>query len=120
MFDDLLQSIFTHGARYKAAKARVEECDKFMNDYYHIIEFVKLSGPEMMALTKKLKEITRERRELKQVVSRYQSFFDRVKTEQITSAVNASVNAGQDVDKISKEAHNVFESLKGNRNEVQF
>ena len=111
MFDDLLQSIFKHAARYEAVKKRLEECQQFLNDYYHIVEFVKLSGPDAMKLNKKLKEITRERRELKQEYSKYQSFFSRIKPELITSAVNAAVNAGQDVDNISKEAHNSFETF---------
>ena len=111
MFDDLIESIFKHAARYEEVKRRLDECQKFLVDYYHIVEFVNLSGPDAMKLNKKLKEITRERRQLKQEYSKYQSFFSRIKTETITSAVNATVNAGQDVDKIAKEAHNRFESL---------
>lgn len=111
MFDDLLQSIFKHGARYEEVKKRLEETQNFLVDYYHIVEFVKMSGPDAMKLNKKLKEVTRERRELKQEYSKYQSFFARIKPETITSAVNATVNAGQDVDKISKEAHNSFETF---------
>lgn len=111
MFDDILQALFTHTVRYEAAKKRLEECQQFLSDYYHIVEFVKMSGADSMQLHKKLKEVTRERRELKQECSKYQSFFSRIKPETITSAVNSAVNAGQDVDKISKEAHTSFETF---------
>jgi ferritin len=93
---------------------RVSTLDKAVNDYYHVIELLPLNASELSTITKKLKCILKERRQVKEQVIAVSNFL----SSQVEGVKDASTIAGnikQREEKYRAEALLVYESIFGKK-----
>lgn len=106
---DAIAKIKTHKV---ALNIRVGDLDRQVNDHYHVIELLDLSASELSRVTKSLKALLRERREIKEQVIAVSNFLsstaESTKPPEITRK-----NAKQREDKYVAEALQSYEKIFG-------
>jgi hypothetical protein len=92
-----IKSIYAELDTLKATKAvsvkKLAELDADLSSCYHIMEFVKLSGPQMSLVSKRMKEVLIDRRGHKETISMIDSIVTRM--------------ASGSVDTVEKSEHRV-------------
>ena len=75
LFDTSLTLITKLDTIRKSGPNELRELDKQVSHIYHMIEMVPLNAAQLAKVTKKLKEVLKERRTLKDQISHLDSFF---------------------------------------------
>ena len=93
---------------------RASAIDKTVNDHYHVIELLPLNAAELSKITKSLRTLLKERREVKEQVIAVSNFLasqvDGVKAPEVSEK-----NAQQREAKYRNEALLVYEKIFGKK-----
>jgi hypothetical protein len=88
-----IRTINTELTNLKATKAvsvkKLAELDADLSSCYHIMEFMKLSGPQMSLVSKRMKDVLINRREHKETISMIDSIVTRM-SGTVTDTVDKS------------------------------
>lgn len=95
--EDLIKRILSINEQVEAIRAEKETIDKRkaatdadLNDCYHVMEYVSLNGPQMSKLSKKMRAILQERRELKESAAMIESVLSRLGGHGVTDTISKS------------------------------
>ena len=93
---------------------RVSTLDKAVNDHYHVIELLPLNASELSTITKNLKRLLKERRQVKEQVIAVSNFLAS-QVDGVKDAATIAGNIKQREEKYRAEALLVYEGIFGKK-----
>ena len=94
--------------------AKVSNLDRQVNDHYHVIELLPLNASELSAVTKNLRNLLKERREIKEQVIAVSNFLSSV-VENTKPSEIVDANAQKREQKYTQEALASYEKIFGKK-----
>ena len=94
--------------------AKVSNLDRQVNDHYHVIELLPLNASELSIVTKNLRLLLKERREIKEQVIAVSNFLSSVVETAKPSEIH-SENALKREQKYTQEALASYEKIFGKK-----
>lgn len=94
--------------------AKVSNLDRQVNDHYHVIELLPLNASELSTITKNLRLLLKERREVKEQVIAVSNFLSSVVETAKPSEIH-SENAQKREQKYTQEALASYEKIFGKK-----
>ena len=94
--------------------AKVSNLDRQVNDHYHVIELLPLNASELSTVTKNLRLLLKERREIKEQVIAVSNFLSSVVETAKPSEIH-SENAQKREQKYTQEALASYEKIFGKK-----
>lgn len=94
--------------------AKVSNLDRQVNDHYHVIELLPLNASELSTVTKNLRSLLKERREIKEQVIAVSNFLSSVVETAKPSEIH-NENAQKREQKYTQEALASYEKIFGKK-----
>ena len=94
--------------------AKISNLDRQVNDHYHVIELLPLNASELSTVTKNLRLLLKERREVKEQVIAVSNFLSSVAETAKPSEIH-DLNAQKREQKYTQEALASYEKIFGRK-----
>ena len=94
--------------------AKISNLDRQVNDHYHVIELLPLNASELSTVTKNLRLLLKERREVKEQVIAVSNFLSSVVETAKPSEIH-DLNAQKREQKYTQEALASYEKIFGKK-----
>ncbi len=94
--------------------AKISNLDRQVNDHYHVIELLPLNASELSTVTKNLRLLLKERREVKEQVIAVSNFLSSVVETAKPSEIH-DLNAQKREQKYTQEALASYEKIFGRK-----